>query len=151
MTPRELEMLHTMYQLGGQASMRAISKKMGLSLDYSRVLSQVLLRQHLLEQTAGRLLTVTAQGRLLVERRSKGGETEILGLTEAARLVSRHTGISPTLPPESSFLSAELGEEPVSFVQHNLNKNQTIELADARSIEAGIDGLISINSKRLKH
>lgn len=149
MTPRESEILHTVYQLGGQASVRTVSKKTGLSLNYSHVLSQALLRQHLLEQTAGQLFTITAQGRLLVERRGKAGETAGLGLTEAARLISRQTGISSMLPPEPSFLSAKFSEEPVSFVKHALNKNQTVELVDARSIQAGINGLISINSKRV--
>ena len=144
MTPRELEILHAMYQLGGQASTRAISKKTGLSLDYSRMLSQALSRQHLLEQTAGQLLTLTTQGRLAGERRSKVGETAVFGLTEVARLVSRQTATSPTIPPESSFLSGGFSEEPVSFVQHDLNKNQAVELADARSIQPGINGLISI-------
>ncbi len=144
MTPREFEILNTMYQLGGSASAQAISKKTGLSLLYSQVLSQALLKQRLLEQTANRLFVLTAQGRLVVGRRSKVGETSALGLTEAAHLVSRHTSILPILPLEPSFLSEKFMEEPVSFIQHNFNKNQTVELADTRSIQAGIDGLISI-------
>ncbi len=150
MTPRELQLLNTIYQLGGQASMRAVGKKTGLSLDYSRMLSQALLRQHLLEQTASRLLALTIQGRLLVERHNKAGETAAIGLEEAARLVSRQTDSLPALPPEQSFFSPGFIEKPVSFVRHDLNKNQTVELVDARSIQAGIDGLISINSKRSK-
>ena len=89
MTSRELEILNTIEQLGGQASRRAISKKTGLSLDYSQVLSQALLRQHLLAQTASRLFALTAQGRLVVERRSKGRETAGLGLAEVSRLINR--------------------------------------------------------------
>lgn len=89
MTPRELEILHTVYQLGGQCSMRAISRKTGLSLDYSYVLFHALLRQHLLAQTASCLFALTAQGRLVVERRSKRGETAGLDLAEAARLVNQ--------------------------------------------------------------
>lgn len=151
MTPRELEILHTIYQLGGQASPWSISKKTGLSLVYSRGLSQALLRQHLLEQTASQLFALTTQGRLLIERRGKVGEATTLSLAEVARLISRQTGIAPMLPPEPSFLSEKFIEEPVSFVKHDLNKNQAVELVDARSIQAGIDGLISINSKRSKH
>lgn len=151
MTPRELQVLNTIYQLGGQASLGAISKKTGLSLVYSRGLAQVLLKQRLLDQPASQLLALTAQGRSLVaERCGKVGETAALGLAEVARLVSRQTGVSPTLPTEPSFLSEKFSEEPVSFIKHDLNKNQTVELENTRSIQAGIDGLISINSKRLK-
>lgn len=147
MTPRELEILHTVYQLGGQSSLRAISKKTGLSLDYNRGLAKVLLRQHLLEQTASRLLALTVQGRsFVVERCGIAGETAGLGLSEVARLVSRQTGMAPVLPPEPSFFSPGFIEEPVSFVKHDFNKNQTVELIDAQSIQAGINGLISINS-----
>lgn len=153
MTPRELQVLNTIYQLGGQASLGAISKKTGLSLVYSRGLAQVLLKQRLLDQPASQLLVLTTQGRSLVaERRGKVGETAGLGLVEVARLVSRQTGSAPTLPPdlEPNFFSSRFMEEPVSFIKHDLNKNQTVELENTRSIQAGIDGLISMNSKRLK-
>ena len=69
--------------------MRAMSKKTGLSIGYSRVLSQALLGQHLLEQTSGQLLILTVQGRLVVERRGKKGETAGLGLAEVSRLINR--------------------------------------------------------------
>lgn len=153
MTPRELQVLNTIYQLGGQASLGAISKKTGLSLVYSRGLAQVLLKQRLLDQPASQLLALTAEGWSLVEkRRGKVGETAVLGLAEVARLVSRQTGSAPTLPPnpEPNFFSSRFMEEPVSFIKHDLNKNQTVELENTRSIQAGIDGLISMNSKRLK-
>ncbi len=89
MTSRELEILNTIEQLGGQVSLRAISKKTGLSIDYSHELSHALLRQHLLEQTASQLLVLTSQGRLVVERRSRRGETAGLGLAEVSRLINR--------------------------------------------------------------
>ena len=89
MTSRELEILNTIEQLGGQASRRAISKKTGLSLDYSQVLSQALLRQHLLARTARQLFALTVQGRLAIERRERVGETAGLDLAEVSRLINK--------------------------------------------------------------
>jgi|GEM_PF-1912095 len=150
MTSRELQVLKAIYQLGGQASLGAISKKNGLSLDYSRGLAKVLLRQHLLDQPANRLFVLTAQGRLLVaESPMKAEEAPIFSLAEAACLVSRQTNLASTLPSESGWFSSRFLEEPVSFTKHGLNKNQTVELEEARSVQAGIDGLISINSPPL--
>ncbi len=149
MTPRELQVLKIIYQLGGQASLRMISKKTGLSLDYSRELAKFLLRKHFLSQPTSRLLALTVQGRLLITGRpARTEETAIFGLAKAARMVSQQTDIAPTLPPEPNWFSPEFVEEPASFIKHDLNKNQTIELEDTRSIQAGIAGLISINSKR---
>lgn len=148
MTPRELQVLKAIYQLGGQAALGAISKKTGLSLDYSRELAKVLLKQRLLDQPANRLLVLTAEGRLLIaEQRATSPETTTLGLAAVARLVSRQTSLAPILPPEPSFFSSKFMEEPAAFVTHDLDKNQTVELEDTRSIQAGIDGLISIKSK----
>lgn len=148
MTPRELQIINTIYQLGGQATLGAISKKTGLSLDYSRGLAKVLLRTRLLDQPASRLLVLTAKGMLLVKGRPAiVEETVAFGLAEVASMVSRQIGPAPALPPEPNFFSPRLMEEPVSFIKHGLNKNQTVELEDTRLIQASIDGLISIKSK----
>lgn len=150
MTPRELQIINTIYQLGGQASFGAISKKTGLSLEYSRELAKVLLRQRFLEQPTSRILVLTARGRSLVaERPATAAGTALLGLAEVASLVRRQTGLAPTLPPEPNFFSSRfMEEEPVAFIKHDLNKNQTIELESTRLIQAGIDGLMAIKSKR---
>lgn len=148
MTPRELQIINTIYKLGGKASLGAISKKTGLSLDYSRGLAKVLLRQRLLDQPTSRLLVLTAKGMLLVKGRpATVEETVAFNLAEVASMVGRQTGLAPALPPELNFFNLRLMEEPVSFIKHDLNKNQTIELEGTRSIQAGIDGLISIKSK----
>ncbi len=151
MTSRELQVLNAIDQLGGQASVGAISKKTALSLDYTHELAKGLLRQHYIDQPASRILALGAKGRSLMSARSATmTKTAVSGLAEAAHLISRQTDRMPALPPETNFLSPGFMEEPISFIKHDLNKNQTVELEHTRSIQAGVDGLISIHAKRLQ-
>lgn len=147
MTSRELEILNTIYRLGGSGSLRMISKEMGLSSDYTFLISRELLTQKLVKKAAGNAFILTNSGRSLLEssRGGSGGKN-----TPTLIEVSHSFGSEvepPTFPPEIRFIKKEFMSEEPYLTEHNLDQGQITEVADARSIQKNIKRLTLANRK----
>lgn len=70
MTGREWEVLHQLVRSRGSSSLRDIAARLGVSLEYARLLCRYLYTRHLLDQGPGEVFTLTADARNLVERRA---------------------------------------------------------------------------------
>ncbi len=150
MTSRELEILNIIYQVGGQCSTRKISKEMNLSPDYAFLISKGLLKQKLIKKTANNVFILTINGRSLLERSSGGSEEKKTPtLVEVSRSFDSKND-PPSLDPEIHFINRELTPDQLYPIEHNLDKNQNTEVADARSIQKSIKRLTFVNHKRSK-
>lgn len=150
MTSRELEILNTIYQLGGQAVLRIISKGTGLSSDYIYLISRELLKRKLIGLIANNIFVLTAKGKLFLER-SRSNQKERMGssLREVALSFGRQSKpLSSAL--EVSFINQEMVSEPSYLLEHNLGRSQTIESTSARAVQASIKRLTTVNFKRSK-
>lgn len=124
MTPRELEVLHTIYRLGGQCSIRKMSKEVSLSSDYTFLISTGLLKQKLIKRIANNVCILTTSGRLYLEH-----------------------FINPEAIPSGCYGA---GKELMQgqLVKHNLSRGLTTQVADARSIQKSIRRLTFVNPVR---
>ncbi len=148
MTSRELEILNIIYRLGGQCSMRIISKEAGLSSDYAFLISKGLLNQKLIKKIANNVFILTVSGRSLLERRDSSEEKK---KTPTLIEVSRSFGNEVELPsfePEIRFINKGFAVGESALTEHNLNKGPITEVADARSIQKSIKRLTFVNRKR---
>jgi len=147
MTSRELEILNIIYRLGGQCSMRVISKETGLSSGYASLILGELLNQKLVKRTANNVFILTASGRSLLERSRDASEgKKIPTLIEVSRSFGREVE-SPSFEPEISFINREFMSERPHLTEHNLDKGQITEKADAKSIQKSIKRLTRQRSK----
>ena len=153
MTPRELEILHTIYRLGGQCSIRKMSKEVGLSSNYTFLISKGLLKQRLIKKIANSVLILTTGGRSFLEHSRDGSEGKKKTPTLIA--VSRSFGNEVELSsfePEIHFINPEAipsgrygaGKK----FEHNLSRDITTQVADARSIQKSIKRLTFVNRKK---
>lgn len=141
MTSRELEILDIIYQIGGQCSLRLISKETGLSSEYAFLIAKGLLKQKLIKKIANNVFILTAKGGSFLEHRTP----------PTLIAVSRGFGNKIELPafePETHFMSRKFMAEQPCLTEHNLDKDPTTEVADARSIQKSLKRLIFINCKR---
>ncbi|MCX6813529.1 MAG: hypothetical protein NTV77_03590 [Candidatus Azambacteria bacterium] len=150
MTSRELEILNTIYRLGGQCSMRKITKETCLSPDYASLISKELLKQKLLKKTANNVFILTTIGRSLLERSrdgSEGGKTPTL--IEVSRSFENKVKL-PSFEPEINFINREFIPDQPRLIEHNLGKDQITEMADAQSIQKSLKRLTFVDRKRSK-
>ena len=141
MTSRELEILNTIYRLGGQCSMRKITKETCLSPDYASLISKELLKQKLLKKTANNVFILTTSGRSLLERSRdglEGGKTPTL--IEVSRSFESKVKL-PSFEPEINFINREFIPKQPRLIEHNLGKGQITEMADAQSIQKSLKRL----------
>lgn len=123
MTSRELEVLNIIYQLGGRCSLRIIGKEMGLSPDYAFLVAKELLQQKLIKKIANKVFILTAHGRSFLEHK-------IHFINPEASASWRSYGAG------REFMAGE-----PRFLEHNLGKDITIEVTDARSIQPSLKRL----------
>ena len=123
MTSRELEILNIIYRLGCQCSMRLISKETGLSPDYVFLITKKLIDQKLIKKIANNVFILTANGRSFLERK-------IHFINPEASASWRSCGAG------REFMNGE-----PHFTEHNLGKDITIEVTDARSIQPSLKRL----------
>lgn len=117
MTSRELEILNTIYRLGGQCSGRIISKETGLSPDYAFLIAKGLLKRKLIKKIANNVFILTAKGKSFLEHK--------IHFINPKAILSGCYGV--------------VGES--CFTEHNLGKDITIEVIDARSIQPSLKRL----------
>ncbi len=147
MTSRELEILNTIYRLGGQCSGRKISKEAGLSPDYTFLISKGLLNQKLIKKTANNVFILTTSGRSLLERSRNDPEMKkIPTLIEVSRSFGSKVE-PPFFKPEISFIKREFMSEQPHLTEHNLGKGQITEVADAQLIQKSLKRLTHQRSK----
>lgn len=150
MTSRELEILNTIYRLGGQCSMRKITKETCLSSDYASLISKELLKQKLLKKTANNVFILTTSGRSLLERSRNGLEGgKNPTLIEVSRSFESKVKL-PSFEPEINFINREFISEQPRLIEHNLGKGQITEMADAQSIQKSLKRLTFVDRKRSK-
>jgi predicted transcriptional regulator len=153
MTPRELEILHTIYRLGGQCSIRKMSKEVSLSSDYTFLISTGLLKQKLIKKIANNVFILTASGMSFLEHLRNGSqEKKTPILIEVSR--SFDSGVEvPSFDPEIHFINPEAipsgcyGAGKELIVEHNLGRDPITQVADARSIQKSIKRLTFVNRK----
>lgn len=145
MTPRELEVLHAIYRLGGQCSIQKISKEVGLSSDYTFLISKGLLKQSIIKKIAKNVFILTTSGRSFLEHVRDGSEEKKTPtLIEVSR--SLDNGVeSPSFDPEIRFINKEFTSNELYPVEHNLSRDITTQVADARSIQKSIRRLTFVN------
>lgn len=125
--------------------MRKISKEMGLSSDYTFLISKGLLDQKLIKKTANNVFILTASGRSLIERSRNGSERK---RTPILIEVSRSFGSEvepPVFEPEIHFISRDFVSVGPQLIGHNLNKGQITEVVDAKSIQRSIQQLTFVD------
>lgn len=150
MTSRELEILYTIYQLGGQCSMRKISQETGLSPDYTFLISKVLLNRKLIKKTAHNVFILTMSGKSLFKHLRDGSE----GRKKTPTLIKVSHSFSggvepPTFKPEIHFINKEFMSEEPRIIEHNLSKCPITEVVDAKLIQKSIKRLTFVNRKGL--
>ena len=131
--------------------MRFISKKIGLSSDYASLILTKLLSQKLIKKIANNVFILTARGRSFLEHRRGGLERKIK--PSALLAISRSfdsEAESLFFEPEIHFVKENFIAEQPRLIEHNLGKDQTIEVTDARSIQPSLKRL-TLNRKKLKH
>jgi hypothetical protein len=149
MTSRESEILTTIYQLGGRCSIRTISKKTGLSPDYSYLISKGLLMRKLMKRIATNIFVLTPKGKMVLERsRNDAGEANVSTLAEIALGFNDRNKTSSS---EIKFINKKLPSEQPCLIEHNLNRSQITERANARQIAINIKRLTFTNRKRSKN
>lgn len=147
MTSRELEILNIIYQSGGRASMRTISKKAGLSFGYTHLVSKALLVGNLIKQNGNNVFVLTSSGKSTLEKRHDSKQEKVPILVEVARSLDNQIEVSPPVP-EISFVNKEL--TPQSYLmEHNLDKGQITEFADAGQIQKSIKRLTFVKKSKL--
>jgi len=148
MTSRELEILNIIYQSGGRTSIRTISKKAGLSFGYTHLVSKALLEGNLIKQNGNNVFVLTPPGRSILEKRHDSKQEKTPILIEIARSLDNQIEVPPPVP-EIFFVNKEL--TPRSYlVEHNLDRGQITEFADAGQIQMSIKRLTFVNRKRSK-
>jgi len=148
MISRELEILNIIHRLGGQCSKRIISKEMRLSPDYIFLIAKKLLDRKLIKKIANNAFILTVGGRSFLERGRGGseGKTKTSSLMAVSR--SFDGGVElPSFNPEIHFINPA---ERLCLVEHNLGKDLTIEVTDARSIQKSLKRL-AFNRKKSEH
>lgn len=150
MTSRELEILNIIHRLGGQCSLRVISKEMGLSSDYAYLISKGLLNQKLIKKIANNILLLTLRGRSLLERSrddlEKKRKTPIL--IEVSRSFGKEVETTPSFKPEISFINKGFAVGEPVLTEHNLGAAVVIEVANARLIQKSVKRLTFVNPVR---
>lgn len=150
MISRELEILNIIYRLGGQGSLRIISKETCLSPDYAFLISQGLLNQKLIRKIANNAFSLTNNGRSLIENTRgdlKGQKTPTL--IDVSRSFSTEVE-PPAFTPEIHFIRKEFISEEPPLTEHNLDKGLITEVADARSIHKNIQRLTFAKGRKLQ-
>lgn len=127
--------------------MRVISKETGLGFGYASLISGELLNQKLVKRTTNNVFILTASGRSLLERSRDTSEGK---KTPTLMEVSRSFGSAaepPSFEPEISFINREFMSERSHLTEHNLDKGQITEKADAKLIQKSIKRLTRQRSK----
>jgi len=147
MTSRELEILNIVHQSGSRASIRAISKKAGLSFGYTHLVSKALLEGNLIKQNGNNVFVLTSSGKSILEKRHDSKQEKVPILVEVARSLDNQIEVSP-FAPEVIFVNKEL--TPQSYLmEHNLDQGQIIEFADAGQIQKSIKCLTFVKRSKL--
>jgi hypothetical protein len=147
MTPRELEILNTIYQSGGQCSVPTVGKKTALSPEYIRLISKELLKQKLVKKIGNNILVLTSSGRSFVEWRcGSQGSKKMLTLAEVAHSFGKEVQ-SPLVKAEIAFVNEKFTVEQPRLIEYNLGKDLIIEVANGESIQTNIKRLTSVERK----
>lgn len=146
MTPRELEILQTIYQLGGQCSLQAISRKTGLSVDYCLLISKVLLKINYINQIRKNIFILTSQGKTLTERRDNLKTSQALTLTEIAHNIGCQTELPSSSVPKIHIDYRGFSQPSSYIVQHNFKRSKMAKREEVKEIQKNIKRLTFINS-----
>ena len=122
--------------------MRKISKETGLSSNYAFLIAKGLLKQRLIKKIANDVFILTNNGRSFLERRR--GRLEMKKNIPTLLAVARSFGGEiEQLPfnPENQFINKEFMLKQPCLTEHNLDKDITIEVVPAQSIQKSLKRL----------
>ncbi len=138
MTPREMEVLQILHRLGGQCTIGAVSKKIGLSANYCYVLFKTLTKQALTREIANNVFMLTFRGQsLLEELKTSKGKSAADFPAIAVRVGSGSLEHSSSRGAEKDF-AKELSARWSPSLDHNLSRFSHIEITDDRAIKKSV-------------
>jgi len=146
MTPRELEILQTIYQLGGQCSLQAISRKTGLSVDYCFLISKVLLKINYISQIRKNIFILTSQGKILTERQDNLKTSQAPTLMEIAHNIGSQIELPSSTVPKIRLDYREFSQLSSYIVQPNFKRSKMAKREEVKEIQKNIKRLTFINS-----
>ena len=146
MTPRELEILQTVYQLGGQCSLQAISRKTGLSVDYCLLISKALLKANYINQIGKNIFILTSQGKRLTERQDNLKTSQAPTLMEVAHNLGSQIELPSSSVPKIHLDYGGFSQPSAYIVQPIFKRSKIAKRAEVKEIQRNIKRLKFINS-----